>query len=115
MKLYKTDTAHKTVILLCNQTDFSLLGYSKQNSDKISKCSFKQTIPSQLTVLFDPHLLMSMHIKSLINCDSKHLTINDILKQFLIVWTGGVPLSKDETKVVIKIIRSHLQSLAFFC
>lgn len=115
MTFFKTNDSQKTVILLSDSDYFSLLGYSKNNSDKVVKCSFKESIPTPLTVLFDPHLFMSMHIKSLINCDSKNLTINDILKQFLTVWTGGISLPKDETKAVIKIIRSHLQSLSFFC
>lgn len=115
IKLYKSNDAIKTIVLLCSGEDFSLLGYSKKNSDKISKCSFKHEIPSQLSPLFDSNLLMSMHVKALINCDSKNLTINDILKQFLIIWTGGAPLSKDESKTVIRTIQSHLQSLSFFC
>lgn len=113
---YPFHNPHKTIMMItAPNNSFSLLGAklgSKQSS-KIHKCSFKDQIPSQLSPLLDSTVLMSMHIKTLLNCEARKLTINNALNQFCKIWT--TPLDNEGKKVVIKIIRSHLQSLDFFC
>lgn len=109
-------TPQKNIILLAGPNNsFSLLGakFGSKESSKIHKCSFKDDLPSQLSPLTDSTVLMSMHIKTLLNCKSEKLTINNALQQFSKIWM--TPLSVEEKKIVIKIIRSHLQSLDFFC
>lgn len=110
---YPYQTPLKTIMLITGPPNsFSLLG-AKFRSSKIHKCSFKDQIPSQLSPLTDSTVLMSMHVKELLDCKNKKLTINNALQHFCKIWT--TPLNAEEKKIVIKIIRSHLQSLNFFC
>lgn len=106
----------RKIIMLVSQKDtdtlFSLLGFKK--SSKIVKCSFKtDSLSPYLSPLFDSTVFMSMHVKALLHCGSKKLTINDVVHQFTQLWK--TTLNKDEKKDLLKIVRSHLESFQFFC
>ena len=113
---YFTSPEPRKIIIIKSSKDsdtlFSLLDFKK--SSKIVKCSFKTDgLPPFLSSLFDPTVFMSMHVKALLHCGSKKLTINDVLHQFTQAWK--TPLNKDDKKDLLKIVRSHLESFQFFC